>query len=123
MIGDLVREHLKARIDLTGLSDDEVGKFVAMTTGSTPSDAIISAIREDTAGNPFFVKECARLAIARQEGAAPAWGFGVPPNARDPERRLSRYARGRRRHWQTVRTRVTAPRSRAGLRDAARRAR
>lgn len=81
MIGELVREHLKARIHLTGLSMDEVAEFVEMTMNADAPSAVVAAIHDETAGNPFFVKECARLAaeVAR-EGRVRT---GVPPSARD----------------------------------------
>jgi DNA-binding SARP family transcriptional activator len=78
-LGDLVREHLKARIDLRGLTADEVRSFVDTTIGPGTDDAEVRVIYEETAGNPFFIKECA-LAL-KDMPARPR--RSVPPNARD----------------------------------------
>jgi DNA-binding SARP family transcriptional activator len=82
-LGELVRERLKMRIELGGLSEHEVGQFVELTIGPGAGAALVSAIHDETAGNPFFVKECA-LALGDPATLPRSGGrFGVPANARD----------------------------------------
>ena len=61
MLGDLVREHLKAQITLRGLNPDEVAQFVHATAGVAPSDQFALQLHRETEGNPFFVRECALM--------------------------------------------------------------
>jgi hypothetical protein len=49
---------------LSGLSEDEVAHFMALTSGTWPSDAVRRAIYRQTEGNPFFLTEVVRLLVA-----------------------------------------------------------
>jgi DNA-binding SARP family transcriptional activator len=46
---------------LTGLSHTEVGSFVELTTQRNAADSLITAIHEQTEGNPLFVGELVQL--------------------------------------------------------------
>ncbi len=84
MMGELVREHLKARIALSGLSAEQVGRFVHATAGVTPAAAAVEVLHRETEGNPFFVKQCALM--LDDEAARRTLRSGqlsVPPNVRD----------------------------------------
>ncbi|NEA25067.1 AAA family ATPase, partial [Actinomadura bangladeshensis] len=62
--------HEPARIDLGGLSPDEVAVLVRATCAANLDDAELSAIAERTGGNPFFTRETARLLDAEGLPAA-----------------------------------------------------
>jgi tetratricopeptide (TPR) repeat protein len=84
MMGELVREHLKTRISLSGLNAEQVGRFVHATAGVTPAAAVIAVLHRETEGNPFFVKQCALM--LDDEAARRSLRSGqmtVPPNVRD----------------------------------------
>ena len=66
-LGELGRERLFSRIQLKGLSQDDVGKFIELTSGRKPPGELISAVYSQTEGNPLFVTEVVRLLV--QEGA------------------------------------------------------
>ncbi|MEU5988596.1 BTAD domain-containing putative transcriptional regulator [Spirillospora sp. NPDC047418] len=76
--------HEPARIDLGGLSPDEVAALVRATCATRLDDAELSAIAERTGGNPFFTRETARLLDA--EGL-PAATRRVPAGVGDVLRR------------------------------------
>jgi hypothetical protein len=59
-LAQLVREPSFERIELAGLSGEEVARLVEGAAGHRPPDALVAAIHEQTAGNPFFVGEVVR---------------------------------------------------------------
>jgi ATP/maltotriose-dependent transcriptional regulator MalT len=59
-LAELSRERLHARIHLIGFSFDETKLFLRRLSGTDAAGAIVSAIFEQTAGNPFFVEEVVR---------------------------------------------------------------
>jgi tetratricopeptide (TPR) repeat protein len=65
-LGDLNREHLFGRILLRGLTEEDVGKFIEMTSGIKPPTDLVRAVHTQTEGNPLFVTEVVRLLV--QEG-------------------------------------------------------
>lgn len=60
----LARRHA-TRLELRGLSAEDSAAVFAEVGGATPSPAQAEAIRARTSGNPFFLVEYARLAVAR----------------------------------------------------------
>ena len=84
----------RERITLTGLTEPEVGRFIAQTVDFEPTAATVSAVHARTEGNPFFVAELARLL----ESEGPLVGGpsgsqhhrGVPTGVRDVVRRRLR---------------------------------
>ncbi|MER7547715.1 ATP-binding protein [Actinomadura sp.] len=76
--------HEPVRIDLGGLSPDEVAVLVRATCATRLDAAELSAIAERTGGNPFFTRETARLLDA--EGL-PAATRRVPAGVGDVLRR------------------------------------
>jgi DNA-binding SARP family transcriptional activator len=83
ILGDLVREHLKAQITLRGLNPDEVAQFVHATAGVAPSDQLALALHRETEGNPFFVKECALMIGDASSARRAAAAFDVPLSVRE----------------------------------------
>ncbi len=61
VLGDLARLHHCQRIGLRGLEDSEVASLVESIGGSAPGQDLVNAVVDMTEGNPFFVREIARL--------------------------------------------------------------
>ena len=60
-LAEMNREDLFSRVGLHGLSENEVGDYVARTAGIEPNRALVRRIFEETEGNPFFLAEVVRL--------------------------------------------------------------
>jgi DNA-binding SARP family transcriptional activator/tetratricopeptide (TPR) repeat protein len=60
-LGRLAREPVTERVALQGLTEGDVGRFIAGATGATASRRFISSLHRRTAGNPFFLGELVRL--------------------------------------------------------------
>ena len=58
------------RLPLSGLTTDEVARFIATITGVEPEPRVVDAVSRHTGGNPLFVRELVRLAW--KEGAVGA---------------------------------------------------
>jgi tetratricopeptide (TPR) repeat protein len=62
IIGELARD---ARvIPLRGLSEAEVKQFVAVTSGFTPTEPLVTRLHDSTNGNPLFLDGLVRILIA-----------------------------------------------------------
>jgi len=66
-LGELTRERLFQRVLLRGLTQEDVGHFIEMTSGNNPPRGLVEAVHSQTEGNPLFVTEVVRLLV--QEGA------------------------------------------------------
>ena len=76
------------RIELAGLSAGEIAELVEAVTDQAPAPALVDALARRTEGNPFFLKESARL--LRSEGELVATSQ-VPAGVADVlRRRLAR---------------------------------
>ncbi|MBO3748233.1 AAA family ATPase [Streptosporangiaceae bacterium NEAU-GS5] len=73
------------RVGLDGLSPDKTAELVRATCARDVDDEVISEIVQRTGGNPFFVKETARL--FESTGFNPADMSEVPSGVRDVLRR------------------------------------
>jgi class 3 adenylate cyclase len=86
-LGELNRESLSQRILLRGLSEHDVARFIEMTSGSAPPEALVEAVYRETEGNPFFVNEIVRLLVAdgRMERAeeVTSWSVTIPQSVRE----------------------------------------
>jgi tetratricopeptide (TPR) repeat protein len=94
-LAELARERAAERVLLRGLSLDEVGRFVELTTGVDPPRSLVETVHRETEGNPFFVHEVVRLLVAEERlGRGPAdrsWGHEIPQGVREViGRRLNR---------------------------------
>ena len=65
-LGELTRERLFQRVLLRGLTQEDVGRFIEMTSGNTAPRGLVEAVHTQTEGNPLFVTEVVRLLV--QEG-------------------------------------------------------
>jgi len=96
-LAELAREPRHQRLVLTGLSRSEVARLVERIARIEPEAALVDAIHERTDGNPFFVRELARMLaaegrLAGSEGRD-AWRSAIPLAVSDViARRLARLA-------------------------------
>jgi len=90
-LGNLVRERHFRRVQLGGLTQQEVGEFVEASKGVTlPGDAL-ETIHSRTEGNPLFVNEVVELINPEQITEDRAWADIIPEGVREAiGRRLSR---------------------------------
>ena len=65
--GELNRERLFQRVLLRGLTQEDVGHSIEMTSGSSAPRGLVEAVHTQTEGNPLFVTEVVRLLV--QDGA------------------------------------------------------
>lgn len=88
-LGALARRPDLERINLRGLTEEEVGRFVARGWAVVPSRELTAALHARTEGNPFFLIELVRLlasegALGQADAVAAAQ---VPAGVRDVLRR------------------------------------
>lgn len=92
-IADLYRLAGVRRLDLAGLDTDEIAEYLRITSGVGTTDARGAAplLRDQTGGNPFFLRELWRELL--QRGGLPALRAGRVPAPRSVgdtlERRLA----------------------------------
>src|SRR6201999_1088271 len=60
LIGDLRREGTLKRLDLVGLTENEVAALVAELPSAPASASFVRALAGETDGNPFFIEEVVR---------------------------------------------------------------
>ncbi len=60
-LGELTRERLFQRVLLRGLTQEDVARFIEVTSGFTPPGRLVSAVHTQTEGNPLFITEVVRL--------------------------------------------------------------
>lgn len=76
------------RLRLSGLDAGEVAALIESVTGAVPDAGVVSALAERTDGNPFYLKESARLLVSEGELVATSQ---VPEGVADVlRRRLAR---------------------------------
>ena len=102
---DLERDRPLPRLHLGGLDLDEVNALVDETHGGKIDGSTVRTIREETGGNPFFVKQLVRnleeggAAVARRQSG----GFSVPDGIRDViQSRVARLPEGSERVLQVA---------------------
>ncbi|HEY6693978.1 MAG TPA: AAA family ATPase [Solirubrobacteraceae bacterium] len=92
LIADLRRDVLFERITLAGLDEGHVAELIASHAGHEAAAGVISAVHEQTEGNPFFVEEVMRHLIetgrlfergGRWSSALTADEIGVPEGVKD----------------------------------------
>lgn len=59
-VAELIREPAAVRVDLHGLTADDVARQLTAATGAAVAPELVERVHELTAGNPFFVSELAR---------------------------------------------------------------
>jgi class 3 adenylate cyclase len=98
-LGELNRENLSQRVLLRGLTENDVRRFVEVTAGTSPPDALVQAVYKETEGNPFFVNEIVRLLVAdgrlEQAAGVKEWSVTIPQSVREVVgRRLDHLSEG-----------------------------
>jgi AAA ATPase domain len=87
-IGDLSREARS--IPLAGLSEGEVAQFVALTSGQSKDEKLVSRLYAATDGNPLFVDGIVRIMLADDRaghGSGSNHSFKIPDSVREAIRR------------------------------------
>ncbi len=86
-LAEVGREDLGHQIRLEGLSREEVGRYIELTSGITPPEILVQRIWDKTEGNPFFVSETMRLLITEglleKPEALADLQINIPPRVRD----------------------------------------
>jgi tetratricopeptide (TPR) repeat protein len=90
-LAEIAREDLGHQMRLEGLSREDVGRYVEMTSGLQPPETLVQRIWDKTEGNPFFVIETIRLLISEGHLERPEQladlVISIPPRIRDVVRR------------------------------------
>ena len=96
-LGELTRERLFQRVLLRGLTQEDLGRFIEMTSGNTAPRGLVEAVHTQTEGNPLFVTEVVRLLVQQGELGAEqvrdteSWTIRIPQGVREViGRRLNR---------------------------------
>ncbi|MBN1400524.1 MAG: protein kinase [Anaerolineae bacterium] len=96
-LGELNRQRAFGRVLLRGLTQEDVARFIELTSGIRPPVELVRAVYQQTEGNPFFVNEVVRLLV--QEGELSpdklkerkSWSVRIPEGVREViGRRLNR---------------------------------
>ena len=86
-LGEMARQPHVRRLALAGLPEAEVGRFLAEVLGRPSRRVIATAVREKTEGNPFFIREVARLLTDTDaedvEAQLAAVRLGMPRSVRE----------------------------------------
>jgi DNA-binding winged helix-turn-helix (wHTH) protein len=83
-LAELARLDHAQRIELEGLRAADVARYLELTVGAAPREAV-EALLSRTEGNAFFLRELVRLGAGEASEAArlAAWTVDVPPGARE----------------------------------------
>jgi eukaryotic-like serine/threonine-protein kinase len=82
-LGELARVRPPRRIALRGLTRAQVARYVAMTAGVEPDDALVDALHAKSEGNPFFVAEIVRLLSAEGQLETAPGAIAIPQEVRE----------------------------------------
>lgn len=77
-LGELARVQPPRRMVLRGLTRAAVARYMAMTAGVEPDDALVEAIHTKSEGNPFFVAEMVRLLSTEERLGGAADEISIP---------------------------------------------
>jgi class 3 adenylate cyclase len=85
-LAELARAERADRVLLRGLSEDDVARFLELSSGRTPVAPLVEAVYRETEGNPFFVHEVVRLLqsdgrLEHPEQVA-SWSVEIPQGVR-----------------------------------------
>ena len=82
-LGALVREQLYHRVQLSGLTRQEVGELVEGKAGITLTPEAAEAVHSRTDGNPFFVGELTHQVTVENVTRNEEWAGIIPEGVRD----------------------------------------
>ena len=84
---DLVGDPACSKILMRGLSEREVARFVELLAGGKAPAGLVSAVHEQTAGQPFYVGELVRVFVADggldRAGDPDTWRLTIPRGVRE----------------------------------------
>jgi tetratricopeptide (TPR) repeat protein len=90
-LAEVGREDLGHQIHLEGLSTQDVGRYIELSSGVRPPEDLVQRIWSKTQGNPFFVSETIRLwiteGVLENPEALADPQVNIPPRVRDVVRR------------------------------------
>ena len=84
-LAELTREQPLQRLLLPGLNQEEVERFLEVTTESAPPRALVESVHTQTEGNPLFLTEIVRLLIQEGELQPERWEQRQGVSLRIPE--------------------------------------
>jgi len=86
-LGELVRAHRSKRVLLRGLGEQDVARFIELTTGTVAPSPLASAVYRETEGNPFFVSEIVNLLVSegriQRAEQVKSWSVEIPQSVRE----------------------------------------
>ncbi len=82
---ELARKPVCRFLPLSGLPEPDITRFIERTTGIAPPASLVSAMFEETEGNPLFVGELVRLLAqeGRLTSVAPGARLAIPASVRE----------------------------------------
>jgi DNA-binding SARP family transcriptional activator len=84
MLAEVVREPVSRRLALGGLSKQAVKEYVELTASEIDSPEVVTALYEETEGNPLFVGETVRLlALEGVRSGSTGMKVAIPQTVRD----------------------------------------
>jgi DNA-binding SARP family transcriptional activator len=91
LLGEVVREPVTRRLSLDGLSEHETAQYIELTAEGIFSPELVTALHDETEGNPLFVGETVRLlALEPLKPSSSGFELAIPQSIRDViARRLS----------------------------------
>jgi len=94
-LAELSRAELSQRVLLRGLEQNDVARYIELSSGKTVHESLVAAVFRETEGNPFFVHEVVNLLAADGRLEDPktsgTWSVEIPQGIREAVgRRLNR---------------------------------
>jgi len=86
-LADLTRESIVERIELQGLGEQDVARFIDNVLGQPAPPGLTSTVWQHTDGNPLFLTEVVRLLVQERRldepYSAAVSQLGIPPGVRN----------------------------------------
>ena len=80
---DVVREPITRRLSLSGLTEQAVREYIELTAAEIASEEVVTALLEETEGNPLFVGEIVRLLAVEEVSGDASATLTIPPTVRE----------------------------------------
>ena len=85
-LAELLRDHTVRRLNLRGLTREDVANLITAAAGFNPTDGLVRGLHEGTEGNALFVSEVIRLLLEEgqlQEDMTEPAKVGLPQSVRE----------------------------------------
>jgi hypothetical protein len=82
-LAELVREPVTRTLWVGGLSEDDVARFIELTTAQEPLPGLAETVHSGTDGNPLFVGEVVRLLASEGRLDEPGQRLAVPQTLKE----------------------------------------